>query len=432
MFTTPEKQLLATVTDLQEQQLKWTRDVIAIPTVNPYSGDASAGIETQGQAWMEERCREQGGDVRRIPVPDDVYHRAGMIGPPHRSWEHRENIVAEWVFGNGEGPTLLLNTHMDTVGTEAMTIAPFDPRVEDGILYGRGSSDSKGNLMVGLTAITALCRHAEHYQGRILLESVVDEECNGAGAGTLACCLAGIRADFAICLDGSADLIYNGCNGIATAKIIVKGRGGHSSLNTSVNAIDKAIVVKEAIDVFGREYRDLHPRCAITLGMFHAGTLPAIVPSEAELQLNINYDVSEARQHYEATGIWSGQNLRERFEAALTDLAQRDPWFQEEPVSVDWVKDAYPFFCPADDARSREVIASVHAIAQEDVPVAPMWAWCDATHLAVQGAMPVLGLGSGTPGQSHTAAESARLDLLYRGSRSLALALHRLLTPKPL
>ena len=55
---------------------------------------------------------------------------------------------------------------------------------------------------MGLVVVEALLKHGGGLNGRIVFESVVDEECNGGGAGTLACCEAGITGDVAICLDG--------------------------------------------------------------------------------------------------------------------------------------------------------------------------------------------------------------------------------------
>ncbi len=422
-----EIDLLAAAGKLQSRQLEWTRDLVAIPTVNPYAGDSTAGIETAGQEWYADCCRTLGGDVRLVPVPADVYARAGVTGPAGRCWDGRWNVVSEWRFGAGEGPVVILNTHMDTVGACGMAFDPFDPRVRDGLIFGRGSSDSKGNLVVGLTAAAVLLEHADGLDGRLILESVVDEECNGVGAGTQACCLAGVTGDFAICLDGSAGCIHNGCNGIATPRVTVYGRSGHASLGGSVNAIDKGIVVKQDIDHFMAAFRARHPECAFNLGMFHAGTLPAIVPGVAELQMNINYPCAEAGKSMAAGRGWNGSVLRARFEERLAGLAEKDAWFREAPVEVEWLKDAPPFLCPASDAMSRTAIQTVRELAGTAVPVKPMPAWFDAAHLSAMLDIPVLGIGSGMPGMSHTAGEYARLDDLYRGARSVALTVHRLL-----
>ncbi len=422
-----ETTLLQTVRDLEQQQLEWTCQLIAIPTVNPYSGDASAGSEAAGQSWLEQRLQELGARVRRIPVPQDVYERGGLIGPVDRCWNDRENVVAEWVLGTGDGPTILLNNHMDTVGTAGMEFDPFDPVVADGRLFGRGSSDSKGNTIMGLIAVAALLDNASGLNGRIIFESVVDEECNGAGAGTLACCLAGVTGDIALCLDGDRTNVSIGCNGVATARILVHGQSGHGSVGGAVSALDKAIVVKEAVDAFAREHTERFPHCPVNIGVFRAGTLPAIVPGQAELQINLNYDAQDASRAEQQEGHWDGRLFRSRFEHAMGRLDTRDEWFARHPVDVSWIKDVYPYWCDPGDARLRNLVAVASEVRGQPVQARPLQAWFDAAHLARQLGIPAVGIGAGSPGTAHGAGEYAILDDLYAGTRVVALGIYRLL-----
>jgi len=425
MLTKSEAALLETVESLRDALIERTAELVRIPTVNPYSGDASAAIETPGQEWIARRFEELGAKVSRVPVPPDVYERGGVIGPRDRSWEGRDNVVAEWVLGSGEGPRLLINDHMDTVGTEGMEFDPFDPVIRDGRMYGRGTSDTKGNLIAGLTAVEALLRHADGLDGTIVFESVVDEECNGGGAGTLACCLAGVRGDFVIALDGNRAALDIGCNGIATARVRVRGRAGHSSTGVSVNAIDKGIAAKAAIDDFARRHRERFPNCMVNVGIFRAGTLPAIVPDLAELQMNLSYDVSEAEEGLKRTGRWGGELFRARFEEAMRRLADSDPWFAEHPAEVFWIKDLYPYRCDPDHPLMRMAAEAATDAFGEPVEMKPVTAWVDAAHLARQLGVPVAGMGAGAPGAAHTAGEYVVLDDLVKGAKAVALTAYR-------
>lgn len=426
-MTFDEKHLLETVKSLQRRLVDMTAKLVAINTVNPYSGDDSAHIETEGQNFIDDVFQSMGAATRRVPVPEDVYDRGGMIGPLNRDWTDRENVIAQWTLGDGSGPTILLNNHMDTVGTAGMTIAPFDPVIEDGKLFGRGSSDTKGNLVMGVIAVEALLKHAEQLNGRIVFEVVVDEECNGAGAGTLACCLAGVTGDFALCLDGVRGEIHNGCNGIATAKVIVKGQSGHSSQGESVNAIDKAIAVKQAIDAFGAAYAAKHPTCQTNLGIFRSGTLPAIVPGEAELQINLNYDIADAEQaQHEGLGF-GGALYRRRFEEAIAALGDADEWFKREPAQVSWIKDMYPASCTGDDPYTPIVLEAVSQVQGSPAKAEPLPAWFDAAHILRHLRIPVLGVSAGTPGMPHSSAEHVVLEDLFLGARQVALSLYRML-----
>ena len=87
-------------------------------------------------------------------VPDEAHGEAAIAAfasdwlAQHglRSWleepkADRPNAVAE--VGDGNGPTLVFCAHLDTVGTSGMTIPPFEPRLENGKVFGRGSYDMK-------------------------------------------------------------------------------------------------------------------------------------------------------------------------------------------------------------------------------------------------------------------------------------------------
>lgn len=434
-----ETRLLEEVHALEDQQTDWTRQLIAIPTVNPYSGDDSAGSEAAGQDWVQDKFQAMGAQVSRIAVPEDVYDRAGIIGPQGRSWKGRENVIAQWTIGNGDGPVILINDHMDTVGTQGMTIDPFDPKIKDGKIYGRGTSDTKGNLVMGMVAVKALLESVPQFartpngalNGRIIFQSVVDEECSGAGAGTLACCLAGVTGDMAIVLDGGGGNIVNGCNGVATASLGIQGQAGHNALGNSVNAIDKAILVKQVVDVFAQAHLTQFPTCRTNVGVMRAGTQPSIVPDAAELQINFSYAVEDAQATYDKTGQWNGNEFRQRFTNTIANELACDAWLKDHPVKVGWIKDMYPFFCDPTEPVLQLAQQTASAVAGRVVEIAPMHAWFDASHMARQLHIPVFGFGHGEPACSHAAVEYAKLDELWRGARSLAVILARCLNQFP-
>lgn len=422
-----EQALLNRIDELRDSLVAQVRELVAIPTVNPFSGDLAPAGEAAGQDWIEARFKAQGASVRRIPVPADIYARCQVPGPPNRNWKNRENVVGEWNFGPG-GPTILLNSHMDTVGVDGMTIPPFDPVVKGDILYGRGSTDTKGSMMTGVIAIQALCESGLVKRGRILYETVVDEECSGGGAGTMACCEAGVTGDVAIVLDGGRGQVVTGCNGISTAWLNVKGRQGHSSYGTAISAIDKGIAVKNAIDAFMTDYARRYPGQKGTLGVFKSGTLPANVPGEAILAVNLKYALAEAIEAERQTGVWGGALFRKTFEAAMAAMGDVDPWFKEEPVAVSWTTDLYPY----ETDLTHPLVPTAVQAAEEATGVRPdasfLAAWYDGARLGRRLKIPVVGLGHGLHGQAHTAGEFVYISDLMAGARTVALTLLRLLT----
>ncbi len=88
----------------------------------------------------------------------------------------RPNLYAR-ITGTGNGPTLMLNGHLDTI--------PYQnnqPVYRDGdLLYGRGTTDMKGGMAAVLGAARALLESGVRLKGNLLLTAVVGHEEPEAG-----------------------------------------------------------------------------------------------------------------------------------------------------------------------------------------------------------------------------------------------------------
>src|ERR1051325_8249956 len=107
-----------------------TAQLVAIDSVNPALVPGGSG-EGEIAAFVAGWCAEHGLGVE-------------LVGG------ERPSVIATR-RGSGGGRSLHLNGHLDTVGVAGME-APFQPRIEDGRLYGRGSYDMKGALAAILLA----------------------------------------------------------------------------------------------------------------------------------------------------------------------------------------------------------------------------------------------------------------------------------------
>src|SRR5690349_7492854 len=106
--------------------LELLRDMIAIPSVNPMRANSGESVEAGMANFIEAVLARSGIDCERQTI---VAGRDNVIGIVH---------------GNGTSANgLMLNSHMDTVPVENMSIDPFDPVVENGCVFGRGSCDAK-------------------------------------------------------------------------------------------------------------------------------------------------------------------------------------------------------------------------------------------------------------------------------------------------
>jgi acetylornithine deacetylase len=389
--------------------------------VNPYAGAPPTGSEGPGQEHIRPRLEALGGKTHLFEPPPDTYQRMGVLGPRGRSWQGRPNLVT--TFDLGPGPRLVINSHMDTVGVAGMRIAPFEPRIADGLLYGRGSSDDKGGIAMGLTAIAAALSVADQLGGTIIHQSVVDEECSGSGAGTLACCLAGHTGDEAIVVDGSAMALMRGCQGVLTVDLRLTGRGGHAARG-GVNAIEKGVyLAHQALLPFIQRRRAAGYQ--VNLGVFQGGVHPAVVPGSALLSLNLVYGHAEAVAAEAAGRGWSGVPLREAFAAAIRQAEAGDDWLRDHPAEIDWVKDLIPYQIPAETPVVQRLADAAAAIHGQRLEPAVMDAWADAANLVRFGATPAVLFGCGSEGKAHSEDEFIRLADLVASTRTLALYLVR-------
>lgn len=103
---------------------------------------------------------------------DPEYH---PVSEPEMTGFEGNNVLARLSGTNADGPTLLLNAHMDTVQlVDAWEEDPLSGRIEDGRLYGQGACDMKGGLAAIMVAFEALAE--TDFAGDVLFSAVVDEE----------------------------------------------------------------------------------------------------------------------------------------------------------------------------------------------------------------------------------------------------------------
>src|SRR5215469_3299482 len=141
--------------------LEILQELIRTPSVNPIlapgEGSGEEAIAKLAQRWLSAN---------------------GVKSWLEEAAPGRPNAVGQ--VGNGKGPTVVLCAHLDTVGTNGMTIPPFEPKLDGSRVYGRGSYDMKGSAAAVLCAEVALAR--DDFPGRLLVALVADEEYASIGA----------------------------------------------------------------------------------------------------------------------------------------------------------------------------------------------------------------------------------------------------------
>jgi acetylornithine deacetylase len=170
--------------------------------------------------------------------------------------------------GTGGGRSLLLNAHLDTVGTDAME-SPFDARVEEGRLYGRGSYDMKGALAAAMLAVRDAA--ALGLAGDVILTAVADEEV--ASLGTEAA-LERVTADAAIVCEPTELQVAIAHRGFAGFEIETQGIAAHGSRpDLGVDAIAKMGHVLVALEELDRRLQAGRRHPLVGAGSLHASLI---------------------------------------------------------------------------------------------------------------------------------------------------------------
>lgn len=158
------------------------------------------GHEAGAQARMRDTYADLGLAVETFLIDEARCSEHPAWSPSIVSYDGRPNVVGiHEPRGPVRGRSLILNGHIDVVpvGAEALwTRPPFEPWRDGDRLYGRGSADMKAGLVACVTALQALRDLGFEPAARVILQSVVEEECTGNGA--LACLVQGYTADAAL------------------------------------------------------------------------------------------------------------------------------------------------------------------------------------------------------------------------------------------
>jgi acetylornithine deacetylase/succinyl-diaminopimelate desuccinylase-like protein len=175
----------------------------------------------------------------------------------------RANLVAR--LPGGDGPSLLLMAHTDTVLADPAdwTHDPWSGDVVGGEVWGRGALDMKGHVAAAAVAFASLAREGVRPPGDVLLALTADEE---VGKDFGMSWLAGahpetVRTDFALnegggerCVLGGRVLYLCAVGEKATAPFRVRlhGRAGHASdPHSADNALLRAAPVLESLGRVG-------------------------------------------------------------------------------------------------------------------------------------------------------------------------------------
>lgn len=194
-------------------------------------------------------------------------------------------------------PTLLLNSHHDTVKPNAaFTHDPFEAKIENGKLYGLGSNDA-GGALVSLIALFTHYYALENPKYNLVMAATAEEEI--AGQQSLRGILPHLpKIDVAIVGEPTEMQLAVAEKGLLVFDAVIKGTPGHAAHPNNDNPIMKLPKVLEWFENFSLNKKsDFLGDVKITVTQVYAGSehnvIPATVNLVIDVRVNDQYSNSE-------------------------------------------------------------------------------------------------------------------------------------------
>ncbi|MCO6495836.1 MAG: M20/M25/M40 family metallo-hydrolase [Bacteroidetes bacterium] len=203
------------------------------------------------------------------------------------------NVWSKNLYYDSKKPTLLLNSHHDTVKPNSgYTLNPFEPLEKDGKSYGLGSNDAGGALVCLLGAFVHFYEKKD-LPFNIIYAATAEEETSGTGGVELVSTELG-KIDFAIVGEPTLLKIAVAERGLMVVDAVAKGKAGHAARNEGINAIYIALKDIEKIKnlTFDKESEWLG-KISMNVTVIQAGTAHNQVPEKCSFTIDIRLN-----EHY--------------------------------------------------------------------------------------------------------------------------------------
>ena len=211
------------------------------------------------------------------------------------------NVWAYNKFYDSNKPTILLNSHHDTVKpTAGYTRDPFSPDIIDGKLYGLGSNDA-GGCLVSLIATFLYFYSREGLQYNLCLAATAEEEISGANGIELVIPDFG-ALDFAIVGEPTLMQLAIAERGLVVLDCTAHGKAGHAAREEGENAIYNALT-----DIaWFNSYRfpkesESFGAVKMSVTMISAGSQHNVVPATCDFVVDVR--VTDAYRNEEVVNI---------------------------------------------------------------------------------------------------------------------------------
>jgi succinyl-diaminopimelate desuccinylase len=406
MLLSDEKALLALLDPAELVDL--TRRLVRLDSVvRPQEGTSERRVVEFLRAWIEENL--------------GLSCRLDTVAPG------RENCVAT-VDSGRPGPCLLLSGHTDVVSEGDASLwryPPFEARIADNRIYGRGACDMKAGLAVILATAAVLLRSGYPFRGRLRLGFVCDEEDMMLGIKDFIRRGHADGVDAAIIPEPEENQLCLRMKGALRVRVQVHGKMAHGAMpSEGINPNTRLARLILAVDDYERREKQRYGQDEYLGRPSLTVTVVQAPPAGEAAQLNVM--PGEARAYLDIRTV-PGQDhgrIRRDLQAILDDLAAGDPDFD---ASLDFFEDR-----PLVSIDKEEPIVRLAAGAYRDITGrAPVYngvpGATDGTFLSAWKNIPTLVWGPGPRRLPHQTDEYVDIDELTASARMILLTAARYL-----
>jgi succinyl-diaminopimelate desuccinylase len=319
------------------------------------------------------------------PIADAV-EQALRAFPHLEITRDADAVIARTALGRDR--RVVIAGHLDTVPVNDNLPA----RLEDDILWGRGTVDMKGGCAVMLALAAQVAAPAVDVTWVWYDHEEVSSDLNGLGRIARATPEL-LEAHFAVLCEPSNGEVEGGCNGTLRADVRVTGKRAHSARawmgSNAIHAMTPVLqhlvdYVPREVEVDGLVYRE-----GLNAVGIRGGVAGNVIPDECVVEVNYRFapdrDAAQAEQH--VRDVFAG------FEVEVTDIAEGARPGLTDPLALDFLR------AVGGEAR-------------------PKYGWTDVARFAALG-IPAVNYGPGDPSLAHADDERVPVEQIERCERGL-------------
>ena len=363
------------------------------------------------RSLLAARSENPGGtEDEAAAVAAGVLEALGAVPEVVRGAAGRPSVVA--TIGDGDGPTLAWNGHLDTVpagSLDTWTADPFAGEVIDGRLIGRGACDMKGPIAAALAAAAAVRRAGIAGPGRVTFQLAADEELAGIH-GTQVLWERGLLTQGAAIVGEPSDLAVGLAErGGAWITATAHGTAAHGSQpDRGVNAITSmARYLLRLPEVLPDLEHPLCGRPTVNAALIDGGSAPNVVPDRCTVDIDRR--------------LLPGENDRDAvltpFAALAADIRREHPEVDVRAEIREWTDAAE---APADTTIADAVRTATRAERGQAPTDVGFTGITDARFYINDARIPTVIFGPGSLSVAHTANEWVAVDDLVAAARIYA------------